>query len=39
MTFTDREELKRLVEQSASGDYRIASLIEAFVTSPLFQKR
>ena len=39
VTFGDREELKRIAEQSKASDYRLAALIEALVTSPLFQKR
>ncbi|WP_198141351.1 DUF1592 domain-containing protein [Verrucomicrobium spinosum] len=39
MTFSDREELKQISDQAQSSDYKIQSLIEAFVTSPLFQKR
>jgi hypothetical protein len=39
MMFSDREELKQIAEQSKSGDYQIATLIESLVTSPLFQKR
>jgi mono/diheme cytochrome c family protein len=39
VTFTDREELKRVVEQAKAGDYKLASLIEALATSPLFEKR
>jgi hypothetical protein len=39
VTFTDRAELKRVVEQARANDYPLASLIEAFATSPLFQKR
>ncbi|WP_395744966.1 DUF1592 domain-containing protein [Prosthecobacter sp.] len=39
MTFSDREELKRITEESKANDYKLASLIEALVTSPLFLKR
>jgi hypothetical protein len=39
MTFSDRQELKRVVEQAKAGDYKLASLVESLVTSPLFQKR
>ncbi|MGB8168755.1 MAG: DUF1592 domain-containing protein [Chthoniobacteraceae bacterium] len=39
VTFLDREELKHVTEQAKAGDYKLASLIESFVTSPLFQKR
>lgn len=39
VTFSDREELKRLVEHAKSTDYRLATLIESLATSPLFLKR
>jgi hypothetical protein len=39
MTFTDREELKAVVEESKTSGYQIASLIESLVTNELFQKR
>ena len=39
MTFSDREELKRIVEQAKATDYQLASIVEALVTSPLFGKR
>jgi Protein of unknown function (DUF1592)/Protein of unknown function (DUF1588)/Protein of unknown function (DUF1585)/Protein of unknown function (DUF1587)/Protein of unknown function (DUF1595)/Planctomycete cytochrome C len=39
MTFSDREELKRIVEQTKATNYPLASIIEALVTSPLFGKR
>lgn len=39
MTFSDREELKRITEESKAGDYKLASLIETLVSSPLFLKR
>jgi len=39
MTFSDREQLKPVVEQAKANDYRLASLIESLVTSPLFVKR
>ncbi|MDB6116267.1 MAG: hypothetical protein JWO08_48 [Verrucomicrobiaceae bacterium] len=39
MTFSDREELKHIAAQSKSADYKLASLIESLVTSPLFLKR
>lgn len=39
MTFADRAELKRVAEQCKSDQYRIVSLMEAFITSDLFQKR
>jgi hypothetical protein len=39
MTFADRAELKRIAEQCRSDQYRIVSLMEAFITSDLFQKR
>lgn len=39
ITFGDRDELKRIAEQARASDYQLASLIEAFTSSPLFQKR
>ncbi|MBI1374574.1 MAG: DUF1592 domain-containing protein [Phycisphaera sp.] len=39
MTFSDREILKDIAAQSRADDYRLRSLIESFVTSPLFLKR
>ena len=39
MTFGDRAELKRLVEQSKPDGYKLASFIEALVLSDLFRKR
>ena len=39
MTFSDREELKRVVDQSKVTDYKLSSIIESLVTSPLFTKR
>lgn len=39
MTFTDRVELKKVVEESRVNDYKLASLIESLVTSKLFLKR
>jgi len=39
MTFSDREELKHVTEQTKADDYQLASMIEALATSPLFQKR
>ena len=39
VTFTDREELKRIAEKAKATDYQLASLIESLVSSPLFQKR
>lgn len=39
MTFSDREELKRIAEQSKATGYQLATLIESLVTSPLFLKR
>lgn len=39
LTFTDREALKPVVEGAKKQDYRLVSLIEGFVTSPLFSKR
>jgi len=39
VTFVDRESLKQVVEQAEQQDYRLVSLIEGLVTSPLFLKR
>ncbi len=39
MTFSDREELKHITEHSKATDYKLTSLIESLVTSPLFTKR
>ncbi len=39
MTFLDREELKRVTDESKAANYKLASLIESLVTSPLFLKR
>ncbi len=39
MTFSDREELKRIAEQAKATNYKLTSLIESLVTSPLFLKR
>ena len=39
MTFSDREELKRITDQAKDDDYKLASIIEALVNSPLFGKR
>ncbi len=39
LTFADRAELKRIADRSRGDDYKLASLIEALITSDLFQKR
>jgi hypothetical protein len=39
ITFGDREELRRIVEQARANGYPLATLIESLVTSPLFIKR
>lgn len=39
MTFSDRDELKRIAAQSQASGFKLASLIESLVTSPLFLKR
>ncbi|MGC3967966.1 MAG: DUF1592 domain-containing protein [Pirellulales bacterium] len=39
MTFTDREELDKVTQAAATDGYRIGTVIESFVTSPLFLKR
>ncbi len=38
MTFSDRDGLQRIVKELQATDYPLRSLVEAFVTSPLFQK-
>jgi len=39
MTFVDRESLKQVVQQAEREDYRLVSLIEGLVASPLFSQR
>jgi mono/diheme cytochrome c family protein len=39
MTFTDRETLEPVIAAGAADGYRIGTLIEGIVTSPLFLKR
>jgi hypothetical protein len=39
MTFTDREELKKIADDAKKNDFQIATLIENLVASPLFLKR
>lgn len=39
VTFGDRTELKRLVEQSKPGGYKLATLVESFVAADLFLRR
>lgn len=39
MTFTDRDELKKIAAASKAKDYRLRELMEAFVCSELFQTR
>jgi Protein of unknown function (DUF1585) len=39
MTFSDRAELKHIAEQAKANDFKLASLIEAFVVSEAFAKR
>ena len=39
MTYSDRTDLQRITAQSKADGYRLADLIETFVTSDLFQKR
>jgi hypothetical protein len=39
MTFSDRAELQRIVNQNKASDYQLSNLIEIFVTSDLFQTR
>jgi hypothetical protein len=38
-TFSDRAELRHVTEQAKANDYKLASLIDSFVTSDIFQKR
>ncbi|MCB1277955.1 DUF1592 domain-containing protein [Prosthecobacter sp.] len=39
VTFTDRDELKKIAAASKAKDYRLRDLVEAFVISDLFQTR
>ena len=39
MTFSDRADLQRMVTQSKADNYRLAALIETFITNDLFQTR
>lgn len=39
MTFTDRDELKKIAAASKAKDYRLRDILEAFVCSDLFQQR
>jgi mono/diheme cytochrome c family protein len=39
ITFTDREALKQIADESKKHGYQLASLIEALVTHPMFLKR
>ena len=39
MTFSDRAELKRLVEGARADDYRLANLVETLASSDFFQTR
>ena len=39
MTFTDRDELKKIAAASKAEDYRLRDILEAFVCSDLFQQR
>jgi hypothetical protein len=39
MTFSDRADLQRIVTQSKADNYRLATLIETFITNDLFQQR
>jgi hypothetical protein len=38
-TFTDRSELKPVVEQAKADGYKLSSIVESVVTSELFQQR
>jgi hypothetical protein len=39
MTFSDREELRKIAAVSKTKDYRLRDLVEAVVCSDLFQQR
>jgi hypothetical protein len=39
VTFEDRDELRKIAAASREKDYRVRDIVEAFVTSDLFQKR
>ena len=39
MTFSDRDELKKIAAASKAKDYRLRDVVEAFVGSDLFQRR
>ncbi len=39
MGYSDRADLQNILAQSKSSDYQLATLIETFITSDLFQKR
>ena len=39
VNFSDREALKEIADKAQASDYKLATLIETLVTSPLFQKR
>lgn len=39
MTLTDRDDLKKIALSGKERDYRLRDILEAFVTSDLFQKR
>ena len=39
MSFDDRDDLKAIAAASKAKDYRVRDIVDAFVTSELFQKR
>ena len=39
MTIDDRDEIRAIVAQAKTDDYRMRTLLETFVLSDLFQKR
>jgi hypothetical protein len=39
MSFDDRDALRAISEASKKNDYRLRDIVEAFVTSDLFQSR
>ncbi len=39
VNFSDRADLRQIVEQAKASDYSVCSLVEALVVSPVFQRR
>ncbi len=39
LSFTDREEIDKIIEQVKKDDYRLQGLLRSLITSPLFSKR